>query len=383
MLFDALEPLNPNLFQPEQFDKHQLGSFIHQFQLNDLQKADIALIGLQEERTGVETGKAQAPDVIRKALYQLFAPHEHLRVVDLGNIETGETIEDSLKNMQSVVSELLEMKILPVVFGGSQGMVFGQYLGYQKLEQFINLGVINKSFTFRELQDTSVINDSTYLYKIAADKPNYLFNMVQFGYQTYLTNPEMIKLMKRLNFDEMRLGRIRDDIKETEPLIRDLDALCVSIQSVRHADAPGQISNSPNGLNAEELAQMMYYAGMSDKLSSIGFYDYNPLYDGHGMTAQLVAQLIWCFIDGFYQRKHDWPKHDSEQFYKYTINQEHEDHPLTFLKSRATSRWWFEMPIERAQIKQQYFIPCSFADYEMALEGEIPDRWIHAYNKLS
>jgi arginase family enzyme len=36
---------------------------------------------------------------------------------------------------------------------------------------------------------------------------------------------------------------------------------------------------------------------MNDKLSSIGFYEFNPAYDLNGQTAMLLAQMVWYFVD--------------------------------------------------------------------------------------
>lgn len=32
---------------------------------------------------------------------------------------------------------------------------------------------------------------------------------------------------------------------------------------------------------------------------------------------------------------------------------------------------------------KNYFIACSYRDYEIANQGEVPERWIKTYNKFS
>jgi len=44
-----------------------------------------------------------------------------------------------------------------------------------------------------------------------------------------------------------------------------------------------------------EAAGSFRYAGMSDKLSSFGIYEINPLFDNHDQTSHLAAQMIWYF----------------------------------------------------------------------------------------
>ena len=47
----------------------------------------------------------------------------------------------------------------------------------------------------------------------------------------------------------------------------------------------------------------MRYAGLSDKITSVGIFEYNQNLDVNGQTAFLLAQMIWYFIEGFIFRK--------------------------------------------------------------------------------
>ena len=40
------------------------------------------------------------------------------------------------------------------------------------------------------------------------------------------------------------------------------------------------------------------YAGISDKVTSFGIYEYNAKFDEKDQTAHLIAQMIWYFIEG-------------------------------------------------------------------------------------
>ena len=107
--------------------------------------------------------------------------------------------------------------------------------------------------------------------------------------------------------------------------------------------------------------------------------------DEDGTTAHLVAQMIWCFIDGYYSRKQDFPVGDRSQYFKYTVALESKDHELVFYKSNKSDRWWMEVPYQTGQnskYERHHLVPCSYADYEMALRDEMPDRWWKTYQKL-
>lgn len=109
--------------------------------------------------------------------------------------------------------------------------------------------------------------------------------------------------MQKLNFDIHRLGQARSKMDDVEPIIRNADLVSFDIGAIRHSEAPGNANASPNGFFGDEACQLSRYAGISDKCTSIGIYELNPEFDPNNLTSHLVAQMVWCFADGFYNRK--------------------------------------------------------------------------------
>ncbi len=65
----------------------------------------IAIFGVLEDRLDEEqTGEPFNFDGIRKEFYSLFPGNWHLNMADLGDIQKGETVEDTFFAVQSVVS---------------------------------------------------------------------------------------------------------------------------------------------------------------------------------------------------------------------------------------------------------------------------------------
>jgi hypothetical protein len=162
--------------------------------------------------------------------------------------------------------------------------------------------------------------------------------------------------------------------------------LTFDIKAIKHADAPANPYASPNGFYAEEACQMMRYAGMNDKLSSLGIYEINPEFDEHGKTSHLAAQMIWCFMDGYYQRKNDFPSKNNVNYLQFHVVMQDEKQEINFYKSKKSDRWWMEIPYpphKDSRFERHTLMPCSYKDYELALSGEIPDRWWKTYQKLS
>ena len=350
----------------------------------DLDNIDIAIFGINEDRNAINNeGCASAPDIIRKKLYKLFEGGNKTKIADLGNIKKGNTINDTYFAVTSVVSELLKNDIIPVLIGGSHDLTYANYQAYESLEQVINIVAVDSVFDLGKSEED--FNSQSYLSKIILHQPNYLFNYTNIGYQTYLIDQEAIGLMKNLFFDIYRLGNVRANIEEVEPIVRNADLVTFDISAIRQSDAPANGNASPNGFYGEEVCQIARYAGMSDKLTSIGFYEVNPKLDRQEQTLHLVAQMIWYFIDGFYNRKHDFPLKEKENYIKYLVSiKDHKDE-IVFYKSKKSDRWWMEIPIKtnmKPKYERHYLVPCSYQDYQTACKDDIPDRWWQAYQKL-
>lgn len=350
----------------------------------DLSGIDIAILGIHEDRNSVNNeGCALGADVVRKHMYGLFSGLEKLKVVDLGNIIQGHTIDDSYFALTNVVAELVKHGIIPVIIGGGQDLSYPVYRAYEQLGQIINIVAVDPMFDLGN--DSNHIDSRSYLSKIILHQPNYLFNYTNIGYQSYFVDTEAVGLMNKLYFDIYRLGNVRNNIIDVEPIVRNADMVSIDISAVRAADAPGNANAGPNGFNGEDLCSIARYAGLSDKLSSIGFYEYNPIYDKQEQTAMLIAQTIWYFLEGYYQRKDDYPARARDQYVKFHVKiKDHKDE-IIFYKSKKSERWWMEVPVETdlmTKYERHYMVPCSHRDYEDACNNNIPDRWWQVYQKM-
>lgn len=387
MIYEFLTPVDKeNLLEGEELHPGQLGNyiFIYDGKEPELHDFNLALIGMGDDRGSVgNTGSAKAPDLVRKEFYKLTLPpiEKEFRMIDLGNIQPGETPRDTHFALASVMLQLMTHKVIPIIVGGSHDLTFGQYLGYKDLNALINLVVVDERIDMLD-QPGKNMDASSFLMKIFTQTPNYLFNYSHVGYQTYLNDAKAVETLEGLNFDCRRLGLIRANMEETEPILRDADILSIDISCLRQADAPAHAQASPNGFSGEELCQITRYAGLSDKLTSLGIYEINPGYDHNRQTTQLAAQMIWYFTEGYYNRAGDYPM-TLDDHLKFTVHIEESSHELIFWRSKKTDRWWMELPFgDKEKYGRHQLVPCSFKDYEDACDHELPDRWMKAYTKL-
>ena len=350
----------------------------------ELEGCQLALVGIKEERGAVDNhGCADGADHVRKAFYQLFNHWDDLRIVDLGNVKNGQEISDTYYALNQVLTELMKRHILPILFGGSQDMTYPMYQVYEPTGKLINIATVDPLFDLGN--DNEGLNAHSYLSHIILHQPNFLFNFTNIGYQSYYVDNESIELMKQLLFDTYRLGHLKQHIELTEPLIRNANILSFDMSAIRAADAPGVKNASPNGFNGEDACRMTRYAGLNFKLSSIGFFEYNPHYDINARTANLMAEMIWYFIDGFSNRQDDIPTLDSTDFKRYNVQIGEGEENVVFLCHKITGKWWIDMSFMHAddpRYERHHFIPCSKEDYDQAMCNELPDKWWQFYQKL-
>ncbi|GIV33854.1 MAG: arginase [Chitinophagales bacterium] len=352
--------------------------------LPPLDNFHLALLFVKEDRGAKDNeGCYDATHAIRNQLYNLVSHHQSLKIIDLGDIQKGSQLSDTYFAVTTVTEKLLKEKVIPIIIGGSHDLCYAQFKGYSSFENDINMTIVDERVDLDDMNGE--MSDFNFLSRIITGNPPFLGNLTMLGYQSHFSDPRAIETLEKLGFDCMRLGALRNDLSEAEPYLRDSDLVSIDISSIRLADAPAVKGATPNGLIGEEICQICRYSGLSDRLSSFGIYSYNPVFDRNDQTAQLIAQMIWYFTDGFYNRKDDRLTLNEKDFYRYIVHLEEGQHDLYFWKSRKSDRWWLEVSVPQLGKKKNkpILVPCSYADYKLASSGELPERWIKAQLKAS
>jgi formiminoglutamase len=349
----------------------------------DFKGMQLAIFGVNEARgTQANQGASKGPDEIRKKLYHLKKGTGTYRIVDLGNLNTGIDLDETYTRISEVCRMLLENNVLPVILGGTHDLDYGQYRGYEEMEKLISLVNVD---AYLDLEDGKEIPASRqHLHKILLHEPNYLLSYTHLAHQTYLVDSMSVAILEKLYFEAFRIGQMRTNLTEMEPAIRNADLLSFDVTAIKSSDAPGNANAQPFGLTGEEACQLCWYAGMNEKLSSVGFYEYNPEADDERKkTASVVATMIWYFIEGFYHRKGE-ASFKSNDFLKYVVSMPTEPETITFFKSKVTEKWWMELTHHRpgARYSRNTMVPCSYNDYQTAAKGELPERYISALAKI-
>ena len=359
-----------------------LGSKVHFHVGEEIEKGvKIAFLGVKESRGSSVLSVKDSPDSVRKQLYKLY-PGVDVSCIDIGNIEAGEAQTDTLFALSEVLTELIKQDIIPVVIGGSQELTLGIYKAFEKLQLIINLTTIDRKIDFQAINETTA---DSYLKDILLAKPNYLFSYSNLGNQSYYLDPENMHMMHKLFFDSKRLGELQANMELAEPILRNSNIVSFDLNCIRQSEVPGTSFASPNGFFGNEACQLARYAGISDKLNVIGFFEMTPEFDMLNQTAQLVAQMIWYFLEGVGSRKNESPISNSKYYTKYKVVISNTEEELTFIKSQKSGRWWMKIPYppsKKRKFERHHLVPCSYSDYETALKDEMPDLWINTYNRI-
>ncbi|WP_298791867.1 formimidoylglutamase [uncultured Allomuricauda sp.] len=382
MAFDFLVPVKKKVLAfSELLPPQALGKNIHKHTekkgLPVFANATVAIFGVLESRNAYEKKPEKLDlDGIRIQLYRLMAGNWNSTILDIGDVEEGDTVEDTYFVVKEIVAGLLEENIIPIIIGATQDITFPAYRAFDKIRDMVNLVSIDSRFDFGE--DDELISSHSYMSKIITDKPNNLFNFSNIGYQSYFNAQEEMDLMERLFFDAYRLGEVAANLELAEPVLRNSHIVSLDLRAVRAGEMGMHPNFSPNGFTGREICTIARYAGISDKVSLFGIYEG----ENSPQAFQMIAQIIWYFIEGISFRVKEFPSSKSEDFTKFTVPTDTEE--LIFYKSHVTERWWVEVPSilpEHTKTNSVALLPCTEGDYLDACNQNIPERWFKAYRK--
>ena len=128
MEFDFLSPLDNEIvaFRNE-LSSQQLGSKIvlHTSQdFPEVTKVSIGIIGVLENRGNSFGNQDIDLTAVRHELYQLYPGNWDVSVADFGNIQAGNTIQDTYFALKKVAAQLIKNKVIPIVIGGGHNNAY-------------------------------------------------------------------------------------------------------------------------------------------------------------------------------------------------------------------------------------------------------------------
>ncbi len=362
----------------------QLGSIIEKYDSSFpvIEKDAIAILYIPEFRGSKMMNVHADSSRFRSCLYALNKGRNwNKKIYDLGDILPGNEFKDSELALKEVVFELVKNRVIPVIIGGSQDLTYSLYLGFEKLEQLVNICTVDYSLDLGDPEKD--IEEQGFLGKILFRRPCFLFNHANIGLQIPYTNERELGLFEKLYFDVCRLGEFNADFRLAEPHLRNADIVNIDFNSIK-ASETNDLLGLPNGFYSEQICQIAKYAGNSDKLTCFSIFNYQNY---SRLGDEMMGQILWYFLDGVQSRLGDFPLGSKSEYTKFTVVLDNTGtHEIIFLKSNKSARWWMEVPYppkEGSKYERHYLVPCDKLDYENAMKNEMPDLWWKTYQKLS
>jgi formiminoglutamase len=369
---DFLSPVNLHEVSHDgAYKEGQLGKTIaiYEEEFPDLDEAQIVLIGCGEQRgSGLTKGQSEAPDIIRRHFYSMYYWHQDVKIADVGNIKTGSLYTDSYAALKTVVQEIINDGKTVIILGGSHDLTLSQYNAYAENKKLIEASCVDALI---DLDLDSPFKNENFLMDLLTGEPNFVRHYNHIAFQSYYVHPRMLETMDKLHFDCYRVGSVKENIDEMEPVIRNSNLFSFDISAIANSYAPAN-KISPNGLNGEEACVLMRYAGMSPNVNSIGIYGYDAQLDKDELTAKQISHMLWYVLDGRSRGRREAQIDERDSFNEYHMA--FAEVETIFLQSKKTGRWWMQLPDKK-------FIACSYKDYLLASSNEIPERWLRAQER--
>jgi arginase family enzyme len=289
-------------------------------------------------------------------------------LADLGNVRAGATLVDTLAALKTILKEISGIGKTVLILGGSHDLTLAQYYSCVEQKKIVEATCVD---ALVDLNIDSALRNENFLMEMLTGEPNYISHYNHIAFQSYFVHPLMLETMDKLRFDCFRVGNVKENMEEMEPVIRNSQLFSFDIAAIAHAFAPSNFF-SPNGLTGDEACMLMRYAGLSPNINSVGIYGYSENADKQDLTAKQISQMIWYFLDGRSKGKRESLFEEKDAFNEFhTVFAEVE---TVFLQSKKTGRWWMQLP-------DHNFIACSQKDYLLASSNEIPERWLRAQER--
>ena len=344
---------------PRQFrtEKWQIGNKI----TSEIKENSIVLLFVSDYRGANGDAESQDFTGIRREFYKLSQLDFDIPIIDLGDLVSGKTPQDSHYILQEVLSVCHQKGAIPVIVGGSNDLAFSLFSALNYHQQDINYTQISNLVSLKQDEE---IHESTFLSKILGSKNFSVKNYHHLGYQKHLNEMDSVNLIKEVQFDIIRLAEMMNSTEKTEPYFRKADLVTINCDAIETFSEAFSMNPQVNGLNRREICAYMKEIGLSEKLKTVGIFNYN-IYSDSQLNHQLLAQMIWYLIEGInIQKSH--PKEKSYETFFVLIN----DEQYAFKRDVFNNLWYFG---EDENIDN--CIPCSRSDFDEAKRGFLRPRF--------
>jgi formiminoglutamase len=250
-------------------------------------------------------GAAQGPQALRQALAKLALPlTEEFVLFDIGDIVCqNENLEAAQTALATLVSQLLQKKIMPIILGGGHEVAWGHYQGIALHNPNIDLGIINfdAHFDLRPLHQNDQGHSGSPFLQIAQARQakSLKFDYMCLGIQKFSNTQSLFAAAKSLNTtyiaaEDLNTNPAANYFSVLDNFMAQHQSiyltLCLDVFAA--AFAPGVSAPQALGLLPHKVLPLLRHIFKSNKVISFDIAELAPQYDRENMTAQLAANLL-------------------------------------------------------------------------------------------
>jgi formiminoglutamase len=269
--------------------------------LEDYSLADVVLLGCPQDegvfRNKGRRGARFAPDEIRRALYRypVSEAHEHVSLMDIGNLVISKSLEQTHELQFEVVRGLLTDGKKVIVLGGGNDISYPDCLA---LSSVMDRPLVLNIDRHLDVRADPVRNSGTpyrQLLEEGAVEPD-MFHEV--GINSFANSPKYTDYVRSVGAHIHYLGDLRTagvgasirsmvENTDTDGIFFGFD-----LDVVRSVEAPGVSDPGPMGLSAVEVCEIADVAASDSRTRIIEITEVNPEFDRDRITSKLAANII-------------------------------------------------------------------------------------------
>jgi hypothetical protein len=325
MIHQYLKPINTNQTKSQFFNavNNEINEPFH------FQNRGIAFI----------TDESIFGDLVRTNIEKLKNHFKNITIYDAGKLDSNNSATVHL-----LIEQLNKLNIVPIFLGIPLDNIANIAVNLNKKV----LQISNKTYN---LTNTNAFIDSNYI-----------------AFQRHLCELDDVYEIENQHFNSLSLGKLRSYNNLLEPVLRSAELMYINFNALRASESQEVNDAFPTGLNAEELCQIVKYAGSANYLTAL-FFDVEGFTLNNKLMSLLVSECIWYLSEGINMNFADHPL-QSDDFSEFIVYSTNADEDLIFLKHNQTNRWWIKKSVDG----DTSFIACSYEEYQAAINEEIPDR---------
>ena len=272
--------------------------------LRDMEKystAQVVILGCPQDegisRNRGRLGARFAPTEIRRDLYRypVTQSHQHLVLMDVGDLEITGTLEQTHELLQNTVRQLIADGKKVIVLGGGNDISYPDCLALSaETEQPLVFNIDrhldvradatrNSGTPYRQLLDEGVIQPG-------------LFH--EFGTNSFANSPKYLEYVKEIGAGIHYLGDLRAAGvgRSLRAIIDGTDSDGIffgfDLDVVRSMEAPGVSDPGPMGFSAREVCEIADVAASDPRTRIIEITEVCPEFDRDRLTSKLAANII-------------------------------------------------------------------------------------------